>query len=210
MRRCFLSRRPAIRCQRTTPHHLPSARICGPVLCTVENALPTPLACNSVKRAPARRCVDAGDLTGIREPEFSDILRLLALFRRRLSALFAILALSAGNLGLCAGWMPTPEARMACCANGSGCPMHKSEPQGGAHRTLTQAEADSCCASSEDDNSSQSVPMFAALISPAVLGASVALPPSVPALVLSDTWRIVTPLPAGPIPKHVLLSVFLV
>jgi hypothetical protein len=89
--------------------------------------------------------------------------------------------------------------------------MHKSESQGsGVHRALTQAEADSCCASSERDKSSPSVRTFAAIISPAVLGAAVALPLTIPTLVLRDAWRVLAPIPTAPIPKHVLLSVFLV
>ena len=51
---------------------------------------------------------------------------------------------------------------------------------------------------------------FVAAISSAVLGTGVALPATVPALVLSDGWRTVAPIPAAHVPKHVLLSVFLV
>jgi hypothetical protein len=130
---------------------------------------------------------------------------------RRLFTLLLILVLSASNAAVCAGWMPTPEARMACCSEGGGCPMHKSgshEP--GSHRMLTQSEADRCCAASERDNSSQSIPTFPLIISSAVLGAAVALPTSVPTLVLSAAWRIVAPVPTTPVDKHVLLSVFLV
>jgi len=36
------------------------------------------------------------------------------------------------------------------------------------------------------------------------------LPRMVPALVLSDAWRTVSPLPTAAVPKHLLLSVFLV
>src|SRR5262245_62287515 len=46
---------------------------------------------------------------------------------RRLAAMAAVLTLCVGNLAECAGWQPTPEARMECCANGTKCPMHKSE-----------------------------------------------------------------------------------
>jgi hypothetical protein len=136
---------------------------------------------------------------------------LVPLSSTRLSTVFLILALSAGNLSLCAGWMPTPEARMACCSDGHGCPMHKSQSSdAGSQRTLTQAEADSCCASSEGDDSGQSVPTLAPLISPAVLGVAIVLPQHVPHLVLSERWRIAVPIPATHIPTHVLLSVFLV
>jgi hypothetical protein len=47
-------------------------------------------------------------------------------------------------------------------------------------------------------------------ITAAVLGVGVVLPANVPALVLSDAWRTSAPLPIAPVPKHVLLSVFLV
>jgi hypothetical protein len=100
---------------------------------------------------------------------------------------------------------------MACCAEGGACPMHNGEShESGSDRLVTQAQADSCCASSQRKESGQSVPLFAPTISPAVLGPAVALPAALPALVLSDGWRTVTPAPTSPVPKHVLLSVFLV
>ena len=121
------------------------------------------------------------------------------------------MGLLAGNAAVCAGWLSTPEARMACCAEGHECPMHKGDSHGSASgRVLTQAQADSCCASSERKNSDQSNPSFAAAITAAVLGVGIVLPVSVPALVLSDAWRTSAPIPIAPVPKHVLLSVFLV
>jgi hypothetical protein len=130
---------------------------------------------------------------------------------RRLSAVAIMLALGAGNAAVCAGWLPTPEARMACCTEGAPCPMHKGESsRSGSARVITQAQADSCCASSERDSSSQSNPTFVASITQAVLGTGVILPAIVPARVLSDAWRAVAPLPTTPVPIHVLLSVFLV
>jgi len=75
---------------------------------------------------------------------------------------------------------------------------------------MTQAQADSCCASSERDHSNQSSPTFVVVISNAVLGPGVVVPVTVPALVLSDAWRTSAPLPTAPIPKYVLLSVFLI
>jgi hypothetical protein len=129
----------------------------------------------------------------------------------RLSALALTLALVGGNAAVCAGWLPTPEARMACCSEGGECPMHKGESRGTTtHRAITQVQADNCCASSERVQSNQSNPTFVAAISGAVLGTGIVLPASVPAFVLSDGWRTAAPTPTGPIPKHVLLSVFLV
>ena len=129
---------------------------------------------------------------------------------QRLAALALTFALTAGNAAICAGWLPTAEARMACCADGAGCSMHKGDSHNSAsQRVLTQAQADSCCASSERKNSSQSSPTFVSGITAAVLGVGVVLPADVPALVLSDAWRMSAPTPAAPVPKHVLLSVFL-
>ena len=128
---------------------------------------------------------------------------------QRLAALALTFALIAGNDAICAGWMPTPEARMACCADGCECPMHKRDSHGsGSERVLTQAQADSCCASSESKNSNQSSPTFVAVITAAVLGAGNVLPANIPALVLSDEWRTSAPIPVAPVPKHLLLSVF--
>ncbi len=134
------------------------------------------------------------------------VLRLI----QRLSAVALTLALVAGNAAICAGWMPTPEARMACCADRGECPMHKGDShRSGSGRVLTQAQADSCCASSERETSNQSNPSLAA-VTAAVLGVGISLPTRVPALVLSDAWRTSAPLPVAPVPRHVLLSVFLV
>jgi hypothetical protein len=130
---------------------------------------------------------------------------------RRLAALALTIGLVAGNAAICAGWMPTPEARMACCADGAECPMHKGDShRSGSGRVLTQAQADSCCASAEGRRSNQSNPSFVTAITAAVLGVGVVLPANVPAVVSSDAWRTSAPIPIAPVPKHVLLSVFLV
>src|SRR6187401_1966138 len=129
---------------------------------------------------------------------------------RRLAALALAFGLTAGNVATCAGWVPTTEARMACCAGGGECPMHKGDShRSESGRVLTQVQADSCCASSESRNSNQSNPSLITAITSAVLGVGVVLPANVPALVLSDAWRTSAPIPAAPVPKHVLLSVFL-
>jgi hypothetical protein len=130
---------------------------------------------------------------------------------RGLSSVALILVLLAGNTAVCAGWAFSPQARMACCADGDACPMHK----GTAHtsdvgQSLSQDQADACCGASEQQQSNQSVQPFITAISSAVLGAGVIVPAPVPALVASDAWRTVVPIPRAHIPKHVLLSVFLV
>jgi hypothetical protein len=100
---------------------------------------------------------------------------------------------------------------MACCAEGVECPMHnRKSHDSGSGSVLTQLEADSCCASSEREESGPSAPSFAAAFSLAVLGPGVVLAASVPALVLSDRWRTAAPIPIAPVARHVLLSVFLV
>lgn len=131
-------------------------------------------------------------------------------FIHRLSALALSLTLLAGNAAVCAGWMPTPEARMACCNESGTCPMHKngasdSQPS----RVLTQAQADTCCASSNRD-SSQSSGTLVGSIGMAVLGTATVLPSLAPSLVRSNGWRTAVPISTAPIPKHVLLSVYLV
>ena len=128
----------------------------------------------------------------------------------RLTAALLCLVLLGGKTAVCAGWMPSPEARLACCADGGPCPMHAGESQEqGPRRVPTQLDADRCCAASERE-SSPSSPSFVTGISPAVLGPGVMLPASLPMLVLSDDWRTAAPVAPTPVPRHVLLSVFLV
>jgi hypothetical protein len=128
---------------------------------------------------------------------------------RRLSAVLVTFALVAGQAGVCAGWTATPEARMACCADDGPCPMHKSEPEDGSTRILTQAEADRCCAASEQDDSAPSPSGAAFLVSLGIVLSPVpALIPDPPAHV--ELWRASVPIPTAHVPKHLLLSVFLV
>jgi hypothetical protein len=140
----------------------------------------------------------------------SSILGLVTLVQR-LSAIVLCLTLIAGNAAVCAGWAATPEARMACCAEEQSCPMHQRDSGNSVSgRQLTQAQADSCCASSEREQSNGSNPTLIAAISNAVLGSGITLPASAPALFISDGWRTVSPIPKAAVPRHVLLSVFLV
>jgi hypothetical protein len=108
---------------------------------------------------------------------------------------------------------------MACCKKGGGCAMRGAAPadsEAGANRRdhanhgVTQAQADSCCAASEREESDSPNVAASVAISPAVLGDGVILPVTIPALVLSERWRTVAPLPSPPVARHVLLSVFLV
>ena len=131
-------------------------------------------------------------------------------FSRRLAALMLIATAAAGNAAVCEGWAATPEARMACCNDGQPCPMHKGRSEGSATQSVTQAQADSCCALSEQEQSGQSNQAFAAPVSSAVLGPGIVVPPAQPRLVVTDAWRTGTPVPSPPVSKHVLLSVFLI
>jgi hypothetical protein len=131
-------------------------------------------------------------------------------FSRRLSAVVLSLALLAGNLAVCAGWGATPDARMACCSKGGACPMHKSDSvDSNSTPAVSQAEADSCCAASEREQSSQSSSTFASTIPLAALDTSTALP-TAPTVAMPANGSAVVPLPPSHVPKHVLLAVFLI
>ena len=130
-------------------------------------------------------------------------------FSRRCSVVLLTLALATGQAGVCAGWMATPEARMACCSEDGPCPMHKSESEDGPTRVVTQAEADRCCAASEHEDSTPSQSNAAFFVTLAV--ALIPVPGLLPAPEAhAEIWRASVPIPTGHVPKHVLLSVFLV
>jgi hypothetical protein len=130
-------------------------------------------------------------------------------FSRGLSVVLLTLALAVGQAEVCAGWMPTPEARMACCSDDGPCPMHKSESQDGPTTVVTQAEADRCCAASEQDDSAPSPtsPAFFMTLAVALGPVAVLLPQPEAHASIS---RASVPIPTAHVPKHVLLSVFLV
>jgi hypothetical protein len=132
------------------------------------------------------------------------------MFTRRLAAIAASLTLCVGNLAVCAGWHATAEARLDCCKNGTSCPMHTSKSHGsGSTQSITQAQADDCCAASSNRTESPTAVSSVALSNPAAVPAVVpsVVPVAVPAL---QEWRALVPLPHSPVPKHVLLSIFLV
>jgi hypothetical protein len=128
---------------------------------------------------------------------------------RRGAALIAVLALCAGNLAVCAGWQPTPEARMACCTDGMTCPMHKPDDHEHSSRHgVSQAQADSCCAAAQRRDSAAAGATFAA-------SGAIALVPvaafTVPVSALRpQQGRAPVPLPLSSTPRHLLLSVLLV
>jgi hypothetical protein len=87
--------------------------------------------------------------------------------------------------------------------------MHGSEPGHGSTRVLTQGEADRCCATAEQGESFPSPP------SAAFFAAIGIVPGPVPALIPDlqssvELWRASVTIPAAHVPKHLLLSVFLV
>lgn len=128
----------------------------------------------------------------------------------RVSALVAVLAMATGAWAECAGWQSTPEARMACCVAGDACPMHKS----GASRSdssanVSQADADRCCAASTQDDSTPSTPNVVATAPLAAVPNPILFvaPPTRASL---DFWRALSPRPGSQVPRHLLLSVFLI
>jgi hypothetical protein len=87
--------------------------------------------------------------------------------------------------------------------------MHKSDsPDSSSKRSVTQAEADSCCAASERP-SAPSESAFMLVVSFGVVPGPVPL--VVPAAATQPrASALPVPVPATHVPKHLLLSVFLV
>ncbi|MEQ1908113.1 MAG: hypothetical protein ABMA15_04780 [Vicinamibacterales bacterium] len=135
---------------------------------------------------------------------------LVDLLFRRAAALVVALTLGAAGWAECAGWQATPEARMACCSDSDVCPMHGSpEPGSGFGRVVTQAQADNCCAASDTDDSTPSAGAFSLSLSAALVTSRLATMAPVTTPAPLDAWRAHVPLPGAHVPKHVLLSVFL-
>jgi hypothetical protein len=130
---------------------------------------------------------------------------------RRVLAASLGLMLMAGPVGLCAAVTPTPEARMACCTDEDSCPMHEGVTHSSeSHHQPSQSQADQCCLVSNHENPNQSMPMYGGTAANPVLATSVLLPLPVPTLVRTDAWRTAAPLLVTPVPRHLLLAVFLV
>ena len=88
--------------------------------------------------------------------------------------------------------------------------MHKSDsPNSNSAQTVSQAQADGCCAASEDDQSSPSSSTFASTIPLAALGTSTPLS-TLADVAVRPGGTATLPIPPSHVPKHVLLSVFLV
>jgi hypothetical protein len=120
-----------------------------------------------------------------------------------------IAVMSAGPVSLCGGWQATPEARLACCLDGAACPMHTSDDDGpGATRAVTQAEADSCCAASEQGDASPTARPLTAVRVMTIATESILLPPQT----ATHAWSqpVIVPHHGHAASRHLLLSVFIV
>jgi hypothetical protein len=127
----------------------------------------------------------------------------------RLAAIAVLIVLSTSAWAQCAGWQSTAEARMECCAQEEQCPMHAATGGSISHKLVTQTDADTCCALS---GRAPSTPSSPSQVTPVVLAAvstpaAVVLPDLTP---LPDRWQALVPITVIPVPRHLLLSVFLV
>ncbi len=137
------------------------------------------------------------------------MLRIVTLARHCSAALLTVVMM-AGNFGVCAGWVATAEARMACCKNGESCPMAHSGGDGSGAPALTQSQADACCASSEPDGATPSTAPAASAITVAVLGLGVVAPQPPRIDRFHPASSADPPTVATAVARHVLLTVFLI
>lgn len=87
--------------------------------------------------------------------------------------------------------------------------MHPSEDQNGAgRRAVTQAEADSCCAASEQDDASPTAKSPSAIVAPLATTAPMLLLPPANTQAMARDRR--APDRALPVSRNVLLSVFII
>jgi hypothetical protein len=124
---------------------------------------------------------------------------------RHVAALLTLFVLSVRGVP-CAGWQSTEQGRHDCCIEGQ-CPA-QLESSSHSH-DMSQAEADRCCATSEERQQQQSAQSFGVIF---VVAAPVELPAS-----FADAVRPpehlqpdVLPVPSPPARLHLLFSVFLV
>ena len=99
---------------------------------------------------------------------------------------------------------------MACCENEATCPMHATTRHGPTTRaTVSQVDADNCCGASERGTSTPSTSAYTPNVTLAVLTSlSPAVGPDVPVFRENPNARI--SVDVSPVPKHLLLSVFLI
>jgi len=121
------------------------------------------------------------------------------------AALLCVFSLVASKITECVGWQSSPAARMACCEDDS-CPMHRDHS---GSSSMTQAQADSCCAVSERHDPGQppssvaSTPSLVALTGPVEKIAPARIDPSA-------LWQPQSSLRLRSTPTHLLDSVLLV
>ena len=128
---------------------------------------------------------------------------------RRIGVIALVLFISGGDAALCAGWEVTAEARMACCVCGA-CPMHQSDQHGSAQAdTVSQAEADSCCVASESADPTPTSPVFA-MVLPSAIPVQQLFAFVSPLILMADAAREPIPLSGSLVPRHLLLSLFLI
>ncbi|MEQ1911515.1 MAG: hypothetical protein ABMA15_22050 [Vicinamibacterales bacterium] len=130
--------------------------------------------------------------------------------RARLVGVLAIVMMVSGHLAECQGWMSSPEARMACCDDERECPLHKSAGHAVGSATATsQADADRCCAGSERG---ASVPSSVSTWSASLVAVLPVLSAVPNAAVIAPyvEWLEADPSPPPSVPRHALLSVFLI
>jgi hypothetical protein len=132
------------------------------------------------------------------------------LMANRLVAGFVAVALLGVGVAPCAGWESTAQARHDCCVEGQ-CPGQFERAGHGTDHAddMTQAQADRCCATSEQQNQSRSTQF---------VGTAFLLAPPVERLVaLAEDIRPpdrldphAVPVLSPPARLHLLFSVFLV
>ena len=97
---------------------------------------------------------------------------------------------------------------MDCCVDGN-CPMHTRERETDKI-SVTQAQADSCCAASEDIPASQTGTSPGLMTVALPVDTGILLPAEVPLTLRHGVWHSPPPVPVDPVPKHILFSVYLV
>jgi hypothetical protein len=127
---------------------------------------------------------------------------------RRIVVIVLSVGFLAGAWRPCAGWETTAEARMSCCVRKAACAKHKVAGSA-VVTTVSQPEADACCAAAERQDASQpSATTLAPPTSAPVLQLFTEQPRARGAWV---DWHRPPPLLASrQLPTHLLLSVFLI
>jgi hypothetical protein len=129
---------------------------------------------------------------------------------RRLVAAFIAFALSGVSVAPCAGWESTAKARHDCCVEGQ-CPdqVTADRHSGGHSGGVTQAQADQCCATSEQQHQQRTAQFAGAtyLLLPPLERVAVAATDIQPP---QRTDPVAVPVPSPPARLYLLFSVFLV